>query len=121
MKKLFIALALALSTNGYAQDFVASNSVMYNHNYEESQPINLKLNSTVPAKKYYDEPQIPLGLGLISGGAVFMVAGFLTVPPMQAPGFTTPKPFFSQGGRMLAIVSGAGLMVVGCTISIAGR
>jgi hypothetical protein len=110
MKKLI--LFLMLSTTATAQD-----------SYQK--PIDLHLESIEytnlnAPKSRYNEPNGSIGLGLISGGALFMTAGFLTVPDYetQPNSTTTTKPFFRQGARMMAIMTGAVCLTTGIVISI---
>jgi len=71
-------------------------------------------------KQNYNEKYLPVGPMIMLGGGVMALAGYLTIPPYEATS-TQPKPFFQQGGRMLAIMTGGGLFLVGTTITIAGH
>jgi len=71
-------------------------------------------------KEYYNQKHIPVGPFVMLGGCAMALAGYLTVPPYEANS-TQYKPFFKQGGRMLAIMTGGGLFVVGATVTIAGH
>ncbi len=89
----------------------------------EDKDIDLKLNmlditSTSPTR--YGEPSLPLGPSMMIGGTAFVVAGLLTVPDYDVleDGTTQTKPFWRQGARMLAIVSGGGLFTAGIIISL---
>lgn len=77
------------------------------------QQINLNLppvNNTVP--------KIGMGPAMMIGGAILTTAGLLT-PPLLVGGSTTQKqPFYKQGGRAAAIVTGTIVFTVGIGVSI---
>lgn len=114
MKQLVTAVLLSLTLNASAQSQVAS-----------YQPVDLHLDMATKQSKTYstyrNESAIPLPVGMMLGGAAFMTAGFLTTPDYSVGpnGETQTKPFFRQGARMLAIMSGAGFFTAGVVISIA--
>lgn len=113
MKQLVTAVLLSLTLNASAQSQVAA-----------YQPIDLHLdmlNTQTKSYSYRDESSIPLPVGMMLGGATFITAGLLTVPDYSVGpnGETQTKPFFRQGARMMAIMTGAGVFTAGVVISIA--
>lgn len=106
MKKVFITLALALSTSAFSQ--IAP----------PRQTINLHLNNS---NILDNGKHIPAGPLMMLGGASFIVAGALTTPFYVGGSTTEKKPFFQQGPRMLAILSGSVVMTVGFAFTIGGR
>lgn len=63
-------------------------------------------------------PKIGMGPAMMIGGAILTTAGLLT-PPLLVGGSTTQKqPFYKQGGRAAAIVSGALVFTIGVGVSI---
>ncbi len=56
-----------------------------------------------------------LGMALITSGSLFMTFGFAT------PVYPAKTPFFEQGARMSAILSGAILMLSGTIVLIASE
>jgi len=114
MKKLLLFIMLSLSLLSFSQYSVDSPILL-------NKDIDLKLNmlsSTSPTR--YGEPSLPLGPSMMIGGAAFVVAGLLTVPDYDVleDGTTQTKPFWRQGARMLAIVTGGGLFTAGIIISL---
>ena len=111
MKKIITLVALLVATTTSAQSLQSSHK-----------PIDLHLDQSQLqlSKPRYNDRSGSIGLGLISGGALFMTAGFLTVPDYetQPNGTTTTKPFFRQGARMLSIVTGSALFVTGIVVTI---
>jgi uncharacterized membrane protein YedE/YeeE len=64
-------------------------------------------------------PTLKVGAGMMIGGAAIFVAGVLT-PPLMVGGSTTQKqPFYKQGGRALAMVSGGIVFTIGVGKSLA--
>ena len=58
-------------------------------------------------------PTLKVGPGMMIGGAAIFVAGVLT-PPIMVGGSTTEKqPFYKQGARALAMVSGSVVFTIG--------
>lgn len=58
-------------------------------------------------------PTLKVGAGMMIGGAAIFVAGVLT-PPLMVGGSTTQKqPFYKQGARALAMVSGGIVFTIG--------
>lgn len=119
MIKLITLLVVFLSFGIYSQNLVINDGPMGYTGVSNTPTIDLKLDLLESSKSIgYNEPSFPLGPAMLIGGSAMTVAGFLTVPPMEGPGFTKPKPFFRQGGRMLAITSGLIISTVGLVISI---
>jgi hypothetical protein len=104
MKKIILTLALTLSTSVFSQ----------------LAPPRTKINLNLPKPTISNQSNVPVGPIMMLGGATFMLAGFLTVPPTEGSSLT-PKPFFKQGGRMLAIMSGGATFLVGATFSLGSR
>lgn len=64
------------------------------------------------------QSRFPMGVGMMLGGAVLTTAGLLT-PPLMVGGSTTQKqPFYKQGGRAAAIVSGVLVFTIGVGVTI---
>ena len=64
-------------------------------------------------------PTLKVGAGMMIGGAAIFVAGVLT-PPLMVGGSTTQKqPFYKQGVRALAMVSGGIVFTIGVGKSLA--
>lgn len=88
-----------------------------------SQKIDLHLPKYTSTKKYKPRYGIQvsssMGLGMILGGTAFVVAGVCTTPVTEENkyGEIVPKPFYKQGAKALAIVSGG--MLIGGGIIIA--
>lgn len=107
MKKLTLALFLTLSSLTFAQ--IAP----------PKQKIDLHLNMLKP----YDSrgKDINIGPPMMLGGAAFLAAGLLT-PPLMVGGSTTQKqPFFKQGARAAAIITGPVVFLVGASFTLGGR
>jgi len=102
MKKVVLFLALALSTSAFTQIAPPKQRVL----------LNLPVPSNAPTAR--------TGPLMMIGGASFVAAGLLT-SPFTIGKTTTPKPFYQQGPRALAIVSGAFVFVVGVGITIGGN
>lgn len=89
-----------------------------------SQKIDLhlpKFTSTKTYKPRYGAQVSPaLGLGMMLGGTAFVVAGAVTGPVTQETetGQIVPKPFYQQGAKALAIVSGGVLICTGIIITL---
>lgn len=82
------------------------------------QKINLHLNM-LP----YDSrgSSVNIGPPMMIGGAAFLAAGLLT-PPLMVGGSTTQKqPFFKQGARAAAIITGPVVFVVGAAFTLGGN
>lgn len=122
MTKIITLLVLLLSFGVYSQNLVINDGYMGSTGVMETPTINLNLDMLESTKSIgYNEPTIPLGPVMLIGGSAMTLAGLLTVPPMRAPDFTEPKPFFQQGGRMLAITTGIVISTVGIVITISGE
>ena len=107
MKKVILALALAVSTSSFSQLAPPRKTI----------DLHLSNNKNILDNSKY----IPTGPLMVLGGAAFITAGALTTPFYVGGSTTQKKPFFQQGPRMLAILSGAGVMVVGVGFSLGGR
>ena len=108
MKKLL--LVLMLSGSCYAQD--------------SFEPVKFELKDTytttnrVKTKSYSGVTVSPsLGIGMIGGGAVFILAGALTTPTYEGGSTTILKPWYAQPG-FYPIASGAILITAGIIISL---
>lgn len=82
-------------------------------------PPRQKINLNLPSVPYDSRGNsINIGPPMMLGGVSLFAAGILT-PPLMVGGSTTQKqPFYKQGGRALAMVSGALVFTVGVGISI---
>jgi hypothetical protein len=130
MKKVLFTLFVMLSLFGNTQTSYADMQISVN-TYTPSNPyviasverptINLNLTSSTRLVSYgYNDSKIPLGVGMMLGGVTFVTAGLLTIPDYDVGpnGETQTKPFWRQGARMLAVMTGAGLFKAGIVISI---
>lgn len=79
-----------------------------------------KIDLHLTKSNNYNQKEPVVGPLIMLGGGVMALAGYLTIPPYQANS-TQPKPFFQQGGRMVAIMTGATTFLVGATFTIAGK
>lgn len=94
MKKLILFLMLSLSGLYKAQIAPPKQKII----------LNLPSSYT---------PTLKVGTGMMIGGAALFVAGVLT-PPIMVGGSTTQKqPFYKQGARALAMVSGSVVFTIG--------
>jgi hypothetical protein len=103
MKKLTLTLALLLSTSTFSQIAPPKRSIL----------LNLPKPSSAP--------NMSVGPGMMIGGATFVAAGLLTPPFMVAGSTTQKKPFYQQGPRAAAIISGSIVFVVGIGYTIGGK
>lgn len=103
MKTLFLSLALLLSASAISQIAPPRKSIM--------------LNLPIPSS---NQPNMRMGPAMILGGASFIAAGLLTSPFMEGSS-TTPKPFWKQGPRTAAVVSGSIVFVVGVGFTLGGK
>lgn len=102
MKKLILSLLLCLSSLSFAQ--IA--------------PPRQKISLMLPLPSS-NTPSFPTGPGMMIGGSVLFIAGALT-PPLMVGGSTTQKqPFYKQGARALAMVSGGIVFTIGVGKSLA--
>jgi len=109
MKNIILTIVLILSFNLGAQD--SYQPLMF---IEPLEPIELNLNTSYG---YPEESNMPIGVGMMLGGATFIVAGLLT-PPSYIGGSTTEmKPFFQQA-KIWPILTGALVFTGGIVISI---
>ena len=119
MKTLLLSAFLTLTSFLYCQDSFG-NADLYTGSSIPQINLHLEMNVSQSKSYGYNESHMPLGLGMMLGGAVFTTAGLLTVPDYEVGpnGETVTKPFFRQGARMMAIMTGAGVFTAGCIISI---
>lgn len=109
MKKIVGLLVVLLSFFTYSQD-------MY---FSHDQSIDLKLELLeTKSKTYKTESNFPLGPAIMLGGSSFILAGVLTTPIYVGGSTTVKQPFFKQGGRMLAIMTGLTATTIGFVITI---
>lgn len=102
MKKILLIILLLLSV-----------TICYSQIAPPKQQIKLNL-PPISAQ----QSRFPMGVGMMLGGAVLTTAGLLT-PPLMVGGSTTQKqPFYKQGGRAAAIVSGALVFTIGVGVTI---
>ena len=89
-----------------------------------SQKIDLHLPKYTSTKKYkprYGVQVSPaMGFGMMLGGAAIATAGLCTgsVTEENKYGEIVPKPFYKQGAKALAIVSGSALFFGGIIIAL---
>lgn len=112
MKKIILSLILLLTLNTNAQD--SYQSIMF---IEPAEPIELNITSTSSSYGYDNQSNIPIGVGMMLGGATFIVAGALT-PPSYVGGSTTEKKPFIQQAKLWPILTGALVFTGGIAISI---
>ena len=83
---------------------------------KQSHKLNLNMNMSMRPTKERNSGG-DLALGLLAGGAAFIIGGLTSKVPYE--GYNGPnKPFFQQGPRMYAIMGGSLLMGAGLVISI---
>lgn len=70
-----------------------------------------------PSVPSYGEPDMPVGLAMMIGGATFITAGLLTMPTHVGGSTTQKKPFFRQP-KAFPILTGTAFLTVGMVISI---
>ena len=107
MKKLILIVSLIVSSNTYSQ--LAPPTSKFD--------IKLSTGGNILDRGN----NIRVGPIMMLGGASFILAGALTPPTYVGGSTTEKKPFFQQGGRSLAIISGGIVLSVGCVISISGN
>ena len=112
MKNIILTIVLILSFNLSAQD--SYQSLMF---IEPSEPIELNLKLSSTSYGYPEESSMPVGLGMIIGGATFILAGVLTQPIYVSGSTTEKKPIFQQA-RTWPILFGSLSIVGGVVISI---
>ena len=98
MKSIFLILSLIFSSGTFSQ--IAPPRKIITLNLPKPSP-----------------PNMPLGPGMMIGGATFVVAGLLT-PPMMIAGSTTQKQPVYKQPRMLPIASGALIFTIGAGITL---
>lgn len=108
MKKLVLALALALSTSAFTQ--IAP----------PKQNVNLRLNLSNGKNILDNSRDVRLGPLVMLGGASFIVAGMLTQPIMVGGSTTQKQPFYKQV-RTLPILTGCLTLTGGIVISLTGN
>ncbi len=130
MNKVVSLLVFLICFNVYSQDISLNINENYPTNYsgdftiiQNNPKTNLNIGLSQRYKSQYSEPSFPKGPAFILGGSVMALAGFLTVPDYYTSpsGEIVTKPFFRQGARMLAIMTGAILTTVGIVITISGN
>lgn len=103
MKNLILTLVLLLSFFSFGQIAPPRNRIVLN-----LPPVN-------------KVPTFPIGPGMMLGGAILTTAGLLT-PPLMVGGSTTQKqPFYKQGVRAAAIVSGALVFTIGVGVTLSNN
>lgn len=107
MKKVILTLALAISTSAFSQ--LAPPTQKFN--------LHLSNGGNILSRG----KDVRVGPIMMLGGTAFIVAGALTVPTYVGGSTTEKKPFFKQGGRSLAILSGGLVLSIGCVVSLSGN
>ena len=112
MKNILTILVLFLSYTCLSQD--SFNTIDREIKYD----IDLKLDKVSYSSNHYNSSSnLPIGVGMMVGGASFIVAGLLT-PPTYVGGSTTEKKPFFQQPKFLPIVTGGLLFTIGIGVSI---
>ena len=104
MKKLLFILMMCLTTTCFSQ--LAP----------PRQTISLNLPKPVPS----NQSNMRVGPAMLIGGASFILAGALTPPTMVAGSTTQKKPFYQQV-RMLPIVTGSFVFIIGTGFTLGGN
>lgn len=104
MKKLLFILMMCLTTTCFSQ--LAP----------PRQTINLNLPKPVPS----NQSNMRVGPAMLIGGTSFILAGALTPPTMAAGSTTQKKPFYQQV-RMLPIVTGSFVFIIGTGFTLGGN
>lgn len=102
MKKLTLTLALLLSTSAFSQIAPPKKSIL--------------LNLPKPSSS----PSMPIGPGMMIGGATFIVAGLLTPPTIVGTSTTQKQPIYKQI-RMLPILTGTIVLTIGAGNTLGGN
>lgn len=114
MKKLIITFVLLmLAITLYSQDSYDNESIfLLEHE-------NVLLNKNINQKSFYSGVSVSptLGLGMIGGGSMFILAGALTSPTYVGGSTTILKPWYEQPG-FYPIASGAILVTFGIVIAL---
>jgi len=106
MKKLVLFLALSLSTSAFSQLAPPTPKI----NLHLSNKSNILDNSRT----------VRTGPLMMLGGASFIAAGALTTPFYVGASTTEKKPFFQQGARAAAIISGCVVLTGGVVVTLGG-
>ncbi len=106
MKKIVLSLALMLSASAFSQIAPPRNIV--------------KLQLAPNGKNILDNSrEMRTGPWMMIGGVSFIAAGLLTTPFTQGSS-NVPKPFWQQGPRTLAVISGSIVFVAGIAFTLGG-
>lgn len=88
--------------------------------FSQIAPPRQKINLLLPTPSSQTS-NFPVGPGMMIGGTALFIAGALT-PPLMVGGSTTQKqPFYKQGGRAAAMVSGALVFTIGVGVTIGNQ
>jgi hypothetical protein len=124
MKKLLLTLCFLLPTILWAQDNLQVESEFDSPEQSKTiltvtkpETINLNLNSSNILET---SNSVRTGPIMLLGGASLILAGALTTPFYVGSSTTEKKPFFQQGDRAAAIISGSVVLVVGMSFTING-
>lgn len=110
MKNLLVILLTFISFNSFSQDSYQVIDFVSTPTYQPkklSLSLNTRESSTGPS----------IGVGMILGGGVFVLAGALTQPDYVGGSTTEKKPLYSQP-KFYTIITGSAIMFVGITISL---
>lgn len=114
MKKILTTLFVSIGLSCLSQDMFYNDQLPWS----EHSKIELQLNQMKKQTKYSGVTISPtLGLGMIGGGAMFILAGALTSPTYVGGSTTILKPWYEQPG-FYPIASGAILVTAGIIISL---
>lgn len=114
MKKILTTLFVSIGLSCFSQDMFYNDQLPRN----EHSKIELQLSQIKKQTKYGGVTVSPsLGLGMVAGGAVFILAGALTTPTYEGGSTTILKPWHAQPG-FYPIMSGAILVTAGIVISL---
>jgi hypothetical protein len=118
MKRLITTALIIVSSISWGQDMLYTDYIPLENNKID---LHLSKPAAVQKNRYGGVTVSPsLGLGMIGGGAMFILAGALTTPTYVGGSTTILKPWYEQPG-FWPIASGAALVVSGIVVTISIR